>query len=123
MSSALPSEQKKWDTNSVPQSEVTWAGTPCLENTWSKNSFARSGLVTVSYVGTDIACFESRSITTRMAVKPVEGGSCSMKSIDLEFHGFSGTGSCWSRPEGLCRGGVAWGSAVHGWRASCTDGL
>ena len=98
MSSALPSEWKKWDTNSVPQSEVTWASTPCLENTWSRNSFARSGLVTVSYVGMNIACFESRLIMTRMAVKLVEGGSCSMKSIDMEFHGFSGTGSCLSRP-------------------------
>ena len=35
-----------------------------------------------------IACLDSRSTTTRIAVKPKEGGNCSMKSIDIEFHGF-----------------------------------
>ena len=45
-----------------------------------------------------MACLDSRSITTKMAVKPDEEGSCSMKSIEMEFHGRSGTGNCLSIP-------------------------
>jgi len=45
-----------------------------------------------------MACFDSRSMTTSMAVKPDEDGSCSMKSIEMEFHGWSGTGNCLSIP-------------------------
>ena len=45
-----------------------------------------------------MACLESQSTTTRMAVKPVDEGSCSMKSMEIEFQGFSGTGSCFSSP-------------------------
>ena len=98
MSRAFPRDQKKWDTNSVPQSDVTWAGTLCLENMWSRKSFASSGLVMVSWVGMKIDCLESQSTTTRMAVKPEDKGSCSMKSIEMEFQGFSGMGSCLSNP-------------------------
>jgi len=43
-----------------------------------------------------MACLESLSTMTRMAVKLVDEGSCLMKSIEMEFHGFSGTGSCFS---------------------------
>ena len=95
---AFPSDQKKWETNSVLRSEVMWAGTLCLENTWSRKSFASSGLVMVSWVGMKMACLESLSTTTRMAVKPVDEGSGLMKSIEMEFHGFSGMGSCFSSP-------------------------
>ena len=45
-----------------------------------------------------MACLDSWSITTRMVVKPDEEGSCSMKSIEMEFHGRSGTGNCLSIP-------------------------
>ena len=45
-----------------------------------------------------MACLDSQSIMTRMVVKPDEEGSCSMKSIEIEFHGWSGTGSCLSIP-------------------------
>src|SRR5882724_11621928 len=38
ISSAVPREWKKWDTNLVPQSEVTWLRTPCLERTWRTKS-------------------------------------------------------------------------------------
>src|ERR1700710_2553472 len=68
MSSALPSERKKCETNSEPRSDVTCEGTPCLEKTLSKKSFASSGDVMVSWVGTNIACFERRSMMTRIAV-------------------------------------------------------
>ena len=91
-------DQKKWDMNSVPQSDVTWAGTPCLENMWSRKSFASSRLVMVSWVGMKMDCLESWSTMTRMAVKPEDEGSCSMKSIKMEFQGFSRMGSCLSNP-------------------------
>ena len=50
------------------------------------------------------ACLDNLSTTTRMEVKLSEGGSCSMKSMDMEFHGFSGTGSCFRSLNGRCRG-------------------
>ena len=37
MSRAVPKDRKKFDTNSEPLSEVTWEGTPFLENTWRTN--------------------------------------------------------------------------------------
>ena len=46
----------------------------------------------------NMACFDSQSMTTSMAVKPDEDGSCSMKSIKMEFHGQSGTSNCLSIP-------------------------
>ena len=95
---AFLSDQKKWDTNSVPWSNVTWASTPCLENTWSRKSFASSGLVMVLWVEMKMDCLESQSTTTRMVVKLEDEGSCSMKSIEMEFQGFSGIGSCLSNP-------------------------
>src|SRR5438128_5184353 len=98
MLSVVPSERKKWETNSVPQSEVTWEGTPCLEKMCRRNSCASWGDVMVSYVGTKMACLDSRSMTTRMAVKPEEEGSCSIKSMEMESHGLSGIGSCLSSP-------------------------
>ena len=46
----------------------------------------------------NMACLDSRSIMTRMVVKLDEEGSCSMKSIEMEFHGQSGTSNCLSIP-------------------------
>jgi len=42
-----------------------------------------------------MACFNSRSTITRMVSKLEEEGSFSMKSIEIEFQGRSGIGSCW----------------------------
>src|SRR6266436_9154283 len=84
-----------------------WEGTPCLENTWSKNNFASSSKVIVSYMGMKMHCFERRSTTTSTEVKPEEEGSCSIKSMDMEFQGRSGMGSCFNKPKGLCRGTLA----------------
>ena len=81
----FPSERKKWETNSEPQLEVMWKGTPCLEKTWRRKSFANSGDVTLSLVGMNMHCFDSWSTTTRIAVYLEELGSCSMKSIEMEF--------------------------------------
>ena len=52
----------------------------------------------VLYVGMKMACLDSWSTTMRMAVKPEEEGSCSIKSIEMEFHGLSGIRSCLSSP-------------------------
>ena len=48
--------------------------------------------------GMNIHCLERQSMMTRMEVKPEEDGSCSMKSIDMEFHGRLGIRSCLSKP-------------------------
>ena len=98
MSKAFPREQKKWETNSEPLSEVTCEGTPCLENTCRTNSRARSAEVMVSCVGIKTPCFDNLSTTTKMDVKDEEGGKCSIKSMEIEFQGNSGTGSCLSLP-------------------------
>ena len=37
-------------------------------------------------------------MTMSIEVKLEDGGSCSIKSIDMESHGFSGIGSCFKRP-------------------------
>ncbi len=34
----LAEGMEKWDTNSVPQLEVTCEGTPCFEKMWVRNS-------------------------------------------------------------------------------------
>ena len=43
-------------------------------------------------------CLVSRSTMTRMAVYPPESGNCSMRSMEMEFHGRSGIGSCFNVP-------------------------
>jgi len=60
-----------------------------------------------------MACLESLSTMTRMAVKPVDEGSCSMKSMEMEFQGFSGMGSCFSNPWGLWHGVLALAQEVQ----------
>ena len=42
----------------------------------------------------NMACFDRWSTITRMVLKPEEEGSFSIKSIEIEFHGRSGTESC-----------------------------
>ena len=50
------------------------------------------------------ACLDNLSTTMRMEVKPSEGGRCSIESMDMEFHGFSGTGWCFRSLNGQCWG-------------------
>ena len=52
----------------------------------------------MSVVGIKSDCLVNRSTTTNSAVKPEEEGKFSMKSIEIEFQGFSGTGNCLSKP-------------------------
>ena len=53
------------------------------------------------WVGMNIHCFDKQLMTTRMEVNPEDGGSCSMESIDMEFHGFLGMGSCFNKLKGV----------------------
>src|SRR5260370_38647689 len=92
--SSLPRDQKKWETNSEPQLEVTWDGVPCFENTWVRNSWASSGKSMESWVGMKRDCLVGRSTITRMAVFPSDGGSCSMTSMEMDSHGHWGIASC-----------------------------
>src|SRR5271168_1431455 len=96
MSRAFPSERKKRETNSGPRSEVTCSGTPCLEKTWRINKIARSSDVQWTVVGIKMPCLVKRSTTTRIASCQEDVGRVSMKSIEMEFHGCCGTGSCFN---------------------------
>ena len=98
MSKAFPNVQKNDDTNFKLQSEVTCDGTLCFEKTWSTNSWASIGEVMVSTVGTNMNCLVSQSTMMRMVSYPEDGGSFSMKSMETEFQGNSGTGGCLSSP-------------------------
>ena len=98
MSKAFPNVWKNDDTNSEPRSEVTCDGTPCFENMWSMNSWASMGAVMVSTVGMNMNCLVSRSTMTRMVSYLEDGGSFLMKSMEMEFQGNSGTGSCLKSP-------------------------
>ena len=113
MSRALPRDLKKWETNSEPLLKMIWKGTPCLEKTWRRKSLANSGEVIVLSIGIKMHCLERRSMTTRIAVCLEEAGSCSMKSMEMEFHGFEGMGSCFRSPYGLCLETFARAQVVH----------
>ena len=98
ISSAFPRDRKNREMNSEPQSEVTCSGTPCLENTCMMKIFARSSEVQWMVVGMNIPCLESRSTITNIESQLEEVGRVSMKSIEMEFHGRSGIGSCFRSP-------------------------
>ena len=89
---------EKRETNSGPWSEVTCSGTPCLENMCIMNSIARSSEVQWMVVGMNMPCLESRSTIARIELQPEDVRRVSMKSIEMEFHGCSGIGSCFSKP-------------------------
>ena len=84
--------------NSVLQSEVTGEGMPCLEKTWRTNNLASIGDVMVLTVGIKINCLVRRSMMTSIVLELSDIGSFSMKSMDIEFQGLSGIGSCLKSP-------------------------
>jgi len=49
-------------------------------------------------VGMNMPCFNSLQTIMRIAVYPRESGSCSRKSMDMEFQGCSGIRSCLRKP-------------------------
>jgi hypothetical protein len=87
MSKASPRDQKKWEIISEPRSQVIWEGTPCLEKTWMTNSLASAGAVISSTVGIKMPFLDSQSTMIRIVVWLSDSGRCSMKSIEMEFHG------------------------------------
>src|SRR4029077_3471787 len=113
MSRAFPSNRKKCEMNSEPWSDVICEGTLCFEKMWRRNSLASSGEVMVSCVGTKTHCFKRWSTTTKIEVTREDTCNCSMKSMEMQFHGCSGTGSCLSRPNGLCHGTLARAQVVQ----------
>ena len=52
-------------------------------------------------------------MTTKIAVCPEEARSCSMKSMEMEFHDFDGMGSCFRSLYGLCLGTFVCAQVVH----------
>ena len=62
------------------------------------NRRAKSVDMMVSWAGIKIACLVSRSTMTKIVSNPEDDGSFSMKSIEMEFHGRSGMGSCLRDP-------------------------
>ena len=98
MLSALPSVWKKEDMNSEPRLDVTWEGTPCLEKTWMMKSLASSAEVMVLCVRMKMFYFDSQSMMTIVVSKPEDGGSFSMKSMEMEFQGHSRIKSCFRSP-------------------------
>ena len=85
---------EKAETNFEPWSEVTCEGMQCLEKTWRTNNLANIGDVMVLTVGIKINCLVRRSMITSIVLEPSDMGNLSMKSMDIEFHGLSGIGSC-----------------------------
>jgi hypothetical protein len=62
------------------------------------NSLASARAVISSTVGIKMPCLDSQSTMTRIMVWPSDSSRCSMKSIEMEFHSPSGTGSCFRSP-------------------------
>ena len=101
--SKAQSEAQKRETKCLPRSETMSEGVPCFEKTWSKKVRARRGVSSSERMGMKSAIFVSRSTTTKIMSWPLEMGSHSMKSMDMEDHGLSGIGRKRSGPYGLCR--------------------
>ena len=62
------------------------------------NRRAKSVNMMVLWAGIKIACLVSQSTMTKIVSNPEDDGSFSMKSIEMEFHGRSGMGSCLRDP-------------------------
>ena len=67
----------------------------------------------MSSVGIKLHCFDRQSMTTKIAVCPEEARSCSIKSMEMEFHGFKGMGSCFRSLYSLCLGTFTHAQVVH----------
>ena len=61
---------------------------------WRTDSLASIRDVMVSTVGIKINCLVRQSTMTNIISEPSDGGSFLMKSMDIEFQGLSGIGSC-----------------------------
>ena len=82
MSSAISRDLKKFETNSVPQSEIIWNRILCLE---IMNSFSSLYKVMVSTVTANITCLDSQLTITRIVLQLNEKKSFSIKFIEIKF--------------------------------------
>jgi len=64
------------------------------------------GAVTLLFVGMEMSCLLAQLMTLKIAVCPLDAGSCSMRSKEIECHRCGGIGSCWIKPKGLCCGAL-----------------
>ena len=62
------------------------------------NRHAKSVDVMVSWAGIKITCLVSWSTMTKIVSNPEDNGSFLIKSIEMEFHGRLGIGSCLRDP-------------------------
>src|SRR5260370_20073651 len=58
-------------------------------------------------------CVVRQCMNTSMEVKPLVAGRCFMKSMEMEFHSFSGIGSCLSLPYGLWHSALVCAQFIH----------
>ena len=82
----------------MPWLEVMCKGMPGLEKTWRMNSLASMGDVIILMVRIKINCLVRRSMMTSIMSELSVIGSFLMKSMDIEFQGLSGIGSCFRSP-------------------------
>ena len=73
---------------------MIWEGIPCLENIWRMKRYAKSKDMMMSWTEIKIACLVSQSTITRIVLNLDDDGSFSIKSIEMEFYGYLGIGSC-----------------------------
>jgi len=93
----------KSDVNIVPRSVIISFG-----SLWSRNisliKLFTNCRAFISFLqGIKLLIFVRRSMTTRIASYASDFGKSVMKSIDIVFHGFSGTSFGCSSPYGACR--------------------
>ena len=68
------------------------------KNTWRTNKHAKFKDMMVSWAGINITYLVSQSTMTKIVSNLEDDKSFSMKSIEIEFHGCSGIGSCLRDP-------------------------
>ena len=75
-------------------------GMPWLAMTVRKIMFARFCALAPPRTGMKCTYLEKRSTIVRTSWTPLTGGNPEMKSIEMEWNGYGGTGSGLSRPVG-----------------------
>ena len=68
---------------------------PCLKNTLTMKSWARSAKVQVTFIRIKIACLENQSITIGIESEDADVGRGSMKFIEIDSDKQGRMESCW----------------------------
>jgi len=93
----------KSDVNIVPRSVIISFGCPWSRNISLIKLFANCHAFISLWQGIKWLIFVRRSMTTRIVSYPSDVGKSVMQSMDIDFHGFSGTSFGCSSPYGACR--------------------